>query len=262
MLQIKKELPDESELVLCTVSKVQNNAVFVHLNQYNKQGMLHISEISPGRIRNIRDFVKEGKTIVCKVLSVNEKRGHIDVSFRRVSESQRVQFNTSLKQQQTAEKIIEQFAKEAKLDAKEIQASLQSQLDEKSLFDVFSDFAIHDKAFTVSALNESQQSQFFKLIKQRIKPPRVEITGKFTIQCYDGDAISILTKAFQRAKDVDEKVDLRYSGNGLYSLRVEHESFKAAEDIVKQVVSILEGEFAQSKDAVYSFTKADGKTLN
>ncbi|MEK6948847.1 MAG: S1 RNA-binding domain-containing protein, partial [Nanoarchaeota archaeon] len=60
MLLQKKGFPQEDELVLCTVTKVEFHSVFVTLDEYGKGGMIHISEVSPGRIRNIRDFVREG----------------------------------------------------------------------------------------------------------------------------------------------------------------------------------------------------------
>ena len=85
MLLKKEGFPEEDELVMCTVTQVQFHSVFVTLDEYDKGGMIHISEVSPGRIRNIRDFVREGKKIVCKVLRVNEEKGHIDLSLRRVT---------------------------------------------------------------------------------------------------------------------------------------------------------------------------------
>ena len=97
MLFKKKGLPEEGELVLSTVTKIFGHSVFVHIEDYNKQGMVHISEISPGRIRNLRDYVVEGKKIVTVVLRVNKEKGHIDLSLRRVSENQRRKKNEDLK---------------------------------------------------------------------------------------------------------------------------------------------------------------------
>ena len=72
--------------MLCIVRKILPHSVFVDLMEYNnREAMIHISEIAPGRIRNIRDFVKEGKQVVCKVLLLNRDRGTIDLSLRRVS---------------------------------------------------------------------------------------------------------------------------------------------------------------------------------
>ena len=72
MLYKKQGFPEEGELVFCTVSNVQHHSVFCQLEGYGKTGMIHISEVSPGRIRNIRDFVSEGKKIVCKIFYMFE----------------------------------------------------------------------------------------------------------------------------------------------------------------------------------------------
>ena len=104
----KKGFPEESELVICTVTKIHYHSVFVSLTEYNHlSGMIHISEISPGRIRNLSDYVKEGKVIVCKVLRVNRERRQIDLSLRRVSEHHRRHKIDSIKQETIAEKILE-----------------------------------------------------------------------------------------------------------------------------------------------------------
>ena len=107
MLFKKQGFPDEGDLVLCTVTSVQYHSVFVDMDEYGKSGMIHISEVSPGRIRNIRDFVKEGKKVVCKVLRINEEKGHIDLSLRRVNESEKRRKIDEIKKEQDSEKIVE-----------------------------------------------------------------------------------------------------------------------------------------------------------
>ena len=121
MFYKKSVFPQESELVLCTVKKVLYHSVFVSLDEYlNLDGMIHISEVSPGRIRNIRDFVKEDKKIICKVLRVNKEKKHIDLSLRRVSISLRKKKNNEYKQEQKSEKILEFAAKKLKINIEDI----------------------------------------------------------------------------------------------------------------------------------------------
>src|SRR3989338_2481000 len=106
MLYRRLGFPEDGELVLCTVTKVQSHSVFVRLDEFDKGGMIHISEVSPGRIRNIRDFVKEDKIVVCQVLRVSRERGYIDLSLRRVNDNQKRKKLEEIKQEQKAEKII------------------------------------------------------------------------------------------------------------------------------------------------------------
>ncbi len=128
MLYQKDGMPEEGELVLCNVTSVQHHSVFVRIDEYNKIGMIHISEISPGRIRNIRDFVVEGKVIICKVLRINMERGHIDLSLRRVSEGQRREKVNEMKQEQKAEKIIEFVARDLKITKDELFEKIQENI--------------------------------------------------------------------------------------------------------------------------------------
>ena len=104
MLYKREGLPEEDEIVMCTVTKIFPHSVFVNIDELNKTGVIHISEISPGRIRNIRDFVKQDKKIICKVLRINKERGHIDLSLRRVIDAQRRNKSDEIKQEQLAEK--------------------------------------------------------------------------------------------------------------------------------------------------------------
>ena len=63
---------EEGQIVLCTVDKIVGTTVFVKIED-NGEGTITTSEISPGRIRNLRKYVIPGKKIVCKVL--NTKNG-------------------------------------------------------------------------------------------------------------------------------------------------------------------------------------------
>ena len=111
MLHKREGFPEEDEIVMCTVTKIFPHSVFVNIDEFGRTGVIHISEISPGRIRNIRDFVKQDKKIICKILRINKERGHIDLSLRRVNDAQRRNKSNEIKQEQLAEKILEFVAK-------------------------------------------------------------------------------------------------------------------------------------------------------
>ncbi len=74
MLYQRTGYPEEEELLLCTVTKIFPHSVFVKMDEFGRDAMIHISEVSPGRIRNIRDFVVEGKKVVCKVLRIDKEK--------------------------------------------------------------------------------------------------------------------------------------------------------------------------------------------
>ena len=73
---------EAGDVVLCTVDRIVGTTVFVNI-EGDGEGSIVFSEIAPGRIRNIRDYVVPKKKIVCKVLRISGNR--MDLSFRRVT---------------------------------------------------------------------------------------------------------------------------------------------------------------------------------
>src|SRR5271157_4682097 len=76
---------EEGDNVLCTVDRIIGANVFVKI-EGDGEGIIITSEIAPGRIRNLRDYVVPKKKIVCKVLRVYGDR--IDLSLRRVTQKE------------------------------------------------------------------------------------------------------------------------------------------------------------------------------
>lgn len=66
------------------VSGITKYGVFVDLLE-GKTGMVHISEISSGFVREIRDYVTENQVVKVKILSINEQ-GKIGLSMKAVEE--------------------------------------------------------------------------------------------------------------------------------------------------------------------------------
>ena len=132
MFYKKRGFPDENEIVLCTVKSILKNSTFATLDEYeNLEGMIYISEISAGRIRNIRDYVKEGKTIICKVLRTRIERKQIDLSLRRVSNIVKINKLKEVKQETKAEKLLELIGKKLNLNLEQIYEKAGNKLKEK-----------------------------------------------------------------------------------------------------------------------------------
>ena len=62
---------------MATIESVMDYGAYANLDEYNKRGFLHISEISSARVRNLHDFIRERQKIVLKVLRVDLEKGHI-----------------------------------------------------------------------------------------------------------------------------------------------------------------------------------------
>ena len=251
----KTGMPEENELVLCTVTNVQYNSVFCKLDEYGKSGMIHISEVSPGRIRNIRDYVQEGKKVVCKILRIDEEKGHIDLSLRRVTENQRRAKQADIKQEQKAEKLLEYFAKENKLDFKKFYNQIQQELltDYEYVYQVFDDVVAGELDLTKTKLDKAKE--LTELILDKISPPMVEIKGALSIRTFSEEGVEIVKKALIAARDSGKGIDVRYLGNGKYRLTVQAENYDEAEPLLENAVSAAKSIISENGPGTVSFER-------
>lgn len=65
-----------------TITNITNFGVFVDLG--GVEGLIHISELSWGRVQNAADHVKIDDEITVKVLQINEKTGRIALSLKQL----------------------------------------------------------------------------------------------------------------------------------------------------------------------------------
>jgi ribosomal protein S1 len=86
------------------VTKILDFGVFVEL-QPGVEGLVHISELAPGRVKSCRDVVEQDQVIKVKVLDVDSDKRRISLSVKQVGPS---------------EEQVEQHAKETRKESAEM----------------------------------------------------------------------------------------------------------------------------------------------
>jgi len=71
------------DIVTVSVTGIEKYGIFVGLDEYYS-GLIHISEISDGFVRNISDYVKLGEVIRAKILEVDEIELHVKLSIKNM----------------------------------------------------------------------------------------------------------------------------------------------------------------------------------
>lgn len=256
MLYHKENYPEVSEIVLCTVDSIKPHAVFTTLDEYGKTGMIHISEIAPGRIRNLREYVKEGKKVVCKVLGVNLERGHIDLSLRRVNEKQRRAKIEFIKQEQKAEKIVEFLSNRMKEEFNEFYSRIAKKIfaEYDSLHECFDDVVAGNVSLGKLGIEPKTADELDALIIQRLKPEEVEIKGYLTLTSYAPNGVEIIRETLSKACE-DSSVSLHYIGAGRYNISVKAKEYKIAESVMKSATDKAIS-YLKSRSGIAEFTRA------
>ena len=233
MFYKKQGLPEIGEIVICTVKRVLPDSVFVELDEYDKEAMIHISEVAPGRIRNIRDFVKESKKVVCKVLNINKEKGYVDLSLRRVNQAQKIHKNNEYKQEQKAEKILQDLSKKLKIELKEVYEKAGYKILEKynTLTNCFNEIVNDKTELKELKIDDEVRENLIKIVKEKIKPPKVEIIATLKFETDSGKGIEIIKKALS----ANNNAEISYVSAPNYRLKVTSGDYKTAEGIIKKL---------------------------
>lgn len=243
MLYSVNGYPEEDEIVLCKVSKLYPNSVFVDLLEYEgKFGIIHISEVSPGRIRNLRDFVSIGRQIVCKVLRVDEQKGHIDLSLRRVNSNQRREKLEEIKQEMKAEQLLKNLATKLKKPVEQIYKEVISKVskDYSHLYLAFKDIVSEELDLEQIGIKKPLSDEIKEAVLEKFKPKKIIIEGEIKLQTYAPDGVNKIKEILIGIEKISDTVSLSYLGAGRYRIHVEDFEYKDAEKTLAEVIKLLE----------------------
>ncbi len=228
------EWPEEGELVVCDVSKVKNFGAFVSLEEYGgKEGFIHIAEVARGWIKYIRDYVREGQKVVCKVLKVDPGKAHIDLSLKAVNEHQKREKIQEWKNAQKAEKLLELVAQKGKKDLEWAYSTFVADLVDRfgSLYAAFEESAIDQDILQQEGFKGKWTEPFLEVARENIVPPMVKINGYLEMTCPKPDGIGHLKEVLAGIQKEDGvSVKVQYIGAPRYRVVVRAADYKTAEE--------------------------------
>lgn len=228
--------PTPGSLVVGKVESIEDFGVFVDLEEYEeKQGLIHISEVASGWIKNVRDHVREGQTVVCKVLEVDESAQQTDLSLKDVNEHQRKETIQRWKNDQKADKWMSLAFGEDVDD--ETYTTVANELIDGhgGLYEGFEAAAIHGhEALSEIDLADERIDAIVETARENVSVPYVTVTGYVDLVCSSDAGVDAVKEALQAAEgngEVSEEIDLEvsYVGAPEYRIRVQAPNYKTAE---------------------------------
>ncbi len=235
------EYPEEGELVVGTVTKVQNFGAFIALEEYpDKEGFVHIREVASGWVKRIRDFVREQQRVVCKVHGVNAKKGHIDLSLKSVNDHQRRETIQRWKNEQKADKLMEMFAERVGKPVEALQETIAKPLLEvwENLYDAFTEVAEYGAdVFSEEGIEGDWAEEFAAFAAENIQAQYVEVHGFVDVHSTAPDGVKSIQEALKEAEKSefdDVKIHVTYKGAPLYRIDVQAPDFKIAEEQLRK----------------------------
>jgi len=243
------EFPEEGELVVCTVQNVKNFGAFVTLDEYgDKEGFIHVRDVATGWVKYIRDYVREGQKVVCKVLGVDSSKGHIDLSLKSVNEHQRREKVQQWKNETKAEKLLEIVATRLNRSIENCWEEFGYDLVDRfgSLYGAFESCAIDDDALDEAELSGDWTDAFVEVAKENVTPPFVQIAGILELRSPAPDGVERVKTALKKGKESEEDLEIQYIGAPRYRLVMSAPDYKTAEEALKAVTGLIIDDIKES----------------
>ncbi|MBN1456160.1 MAG: translation initiation factor IF-2 subunit alpha [Methanomicrobia archaeon] len=257
----RDEWPEKGDLVICTVQQLESFGAFVTLDEYGeKEGLIHIGQVSSGWVKHLRDHVREGQKIVCKVLYVDTRRGHIDLSLKVVKDGQKRERIKEWKNEKKAKKwltlALTAPTAGVKAGTEELEAIELALLDAYgSLYDAFEDVVRVGKSVLLElGIAAEHADAIDEVACANVKPPSVQISGYVELKCPLPNGVEVIKEALLTAEaQVQEQLSARatdtstegegtsvacfYIGAPRYRIRVTASNYKEAESILSEAAT-------------------------
>ena len=182
----EKVFPVENEFVMGEVMRVdQLTGAYVALLEYNNiEALIMSSEFTRKRAKSVHRLMKVGKQEVLMVTKVDESRGFIDLSRKRVNPDDvnacKERYNTSLK----VHNIMRQTAAWLEEDLLSLYQRIGWPLGKKfnSIYEAFMiSLNEPDRVFTSIEIDEKTRGLLQQNISKRMKPMSCKICADFEI---------------------------------------------------------------------------------
>jgi len=218
---------EEGDTVLCTVDRIVGTTVFVriHLPGKDREGNIVFSEVAPGRIRNIRNYVVPKKKIVCKILRISPEKERIDLSLRRVTQKEHKEVMEEYKQERSYKNILKSIIGE---DTSEV---LEKINQKHRLYDFIEKSKKEPKELELLIGKENAERVLDILASQKKK--KAIIKKEFSLKTDLPDGIEIIKNILSCIPDTE----ITYITAGRYSVKAEDEDVKKADKIIKEALS-------------------------
>ena len=230
-----KKFPEEGELVIVKIIEVHPHSVFAKLIEYNIDGLIHISEISRTWVRNIKKYVRAGEIRVAQVLGNEGKT--INLSLKRVNESQKKMVLEEWNKEKKAEKFLETLSKSTNIPLNEIyeKVAFPFQKELGTAFDGFK-LALKEPEKLKSIIDEKYIAGVKEIAKKFIKLKEVKLESKISVSVFAPNGIDVIKKALKS----EDKIKITYLSAPHYKIEVFAPEYKTGKEKMRAKLSEIQ----------------------
>lgn len=231
------DYPEVGELVIATVKKLLPYGAFLSMEEYSgRDGFLHVSQVSSGWVRNIREHLKEGQRLVVKVSQIDREKQQIDLSLKQVSDADRRRKLEATQAEKKAAKLLEIAA--VKLEKKPSQGWPEAG---EALAKEFGSVSAGLEALREGAkttLSAEWVAALKEVAEKEYKPKILEVRAVLSLKCLEGDGVErvrTILQMVQKFSSPKAVVKVHYVGAPTYFVDVSGEDYKTIEKTISKI---------------------------
>jgi len=218
---------EQGDVVLCTVDRIMGTTVFVNIEGHG-EGKIILSEIAPGRIRNLRDYVIPKKSIVCKILRISGNE--IDLSLRRVTPKEKKEVLEQYKLERSCMSILKSVLGEKTEE-------ITNKICEEYRIDEFLEKARKNSRELEKFIGKKEAEKILEILScQKTKKATLKKEIKFHTTKPNG--LELIKKLLTNKNSVE----IKYISAGNYSIKAESTDLKKTDNMIKDIIFEIERE--------------------
>jgi len=204
------EFPDVEDTVVVKVHKIAEMGAYVTLSEYNnKEGMILLSELSRRRIRSVNKLIRVGRSECVVVIRVDQDKGYIDLSKRRVYTKDVLQCEDRFAKAKAINSILRHVAEKLGYTTNEQLEELYEKtawyFDQKmkkkaGAFDVFKKALTDPTVFDECDIPAKVKERLIEDIKKKLTPQALKIRADIEVSCFAYEGIEAIKTALGEGK--------------------------------------------------------------
>jgi len=200
----ENEFPELESLVMVNVRNIADMGAYVSLLEYNNiEGMILLSELSRRRIRSIHKLIRVGRNEVVMVLRVDQEKGYIDLSKRRVSPADVAACEDKFNKAKAVHGVLRHLADRKGLILNELYEKIGWPLYRKygHAYDAFKLALTEGDAegvqdpFAELAIPDEIKEELKTYIRRRLAPQPIKIRADVEVSCFTYEGIDAIREA-------------------------------------------------------------------
>eukprot|EP00834_Sanchytrium_tribonematis_P005312 NODE_313_length_10011_cov_0.634584.p4 type:complete len:308 gc:universal NODE_313_length_10011_cov_0.634584:6477-7400(+) len=196
----RNKYPNVDDLVIVTTNQIAEMGAYCSLLEYNNvEGMILLSELSRRRIRSIQKVIRVGKDEVCVVLKVDQEKGYIDLSKKKVTLEDSKMAEERYLKARTVHSLMKHVAEKTDRNLEE--------LYEMFCWDLYDKYGHALDAFKIAVTDSEKVFEGIKIdpqvfaelqvqIKRRLTPQPIKVRVDVNAFCYAYEGIDAIKEIF------------------------------------------------------------------